>query len=437
MRALILTIISSFFIFNSQNAQGSTTEDRTGDRVFAKVQPYTFKVKTSPSADSPQASYGTGFVVDPQGLLISNYHVVSDSIVDPKKNKIFVMIENEAVAGQVLAIDIVHDLSLIRVDKKFSKSLQFSSEKPHQGEPIYSIGQPEDLNMSIISGTYNNELDFGDYKIIHLSAPINSGMSGGPTVNQKGELVGVNVSKLLFANNVSFAVPARFAQELYQKNKDRKERPEHFWNEMQSQLTKLQKGLSDTLLDNADKKRNFYGWNIPQLPSSMKCWSVGDKRTRDDAEKYDYNEESCDLQHSSFLSEGNETGTYSFSVRNVENKTLNAWQFFKLLSESKGLRAFKGGSTFNELERKPNLLTRGECFSDVMVNKQGLKFKVGYCARDYTYFSGLQDAHVAIVSFDSSKKSIFWELEFEGFAQENILKIIKQFVANTERAEKL
>lgn len=409
--------------------------DQSGQKVFEKVQPFAFKVKTSPSADSPQASYGTGFVIDKQGLIISNYHVVSDSIIEPEKNKIFVIVDDKPLPGRILAVDVVHDISLIKIDKTFEKALLVANKKPGQGEPIYAIGQPEDLNMSIVAGTYNNELDFGSYNIIHLSAPINSGMSGGPTVNQNGELIGVNVSKLLSASNVSFSVPARFALELYAKNKDLTKHEGLYWEEIQKQLVDLQQILASDILKSAEQNKRFHGWNLPELPKTLKCWSVGNDTDRKEKELYDTFEETCDLQHSAYLSSAVQSGTYNFSIQNFENKKLNGWQFYELLSGDKMTLAFRD-SYYRSFSKKEKLTTKGDCVSKVIVGKNAIPFKVAYCARAYAHFPLLQDAHIGIRSVDGVKDALAADISLAGFTKENISKIVKTYVEQISRGDK-
>lgn len=426
--ALVALLLAATSVF----AKESGTVDLSGQKIFAKVLPFVFKVKTSPTADSPQASYGTGFVVDKSGLLVTNYHVVSDFVTEPKKNKIFVMVNDAPLSAQVLAVDVVHDLALIRIDKTFRSALKFASKSPNQGEPIYSIGQPEDLNMSIVSGTYNSEVAFGQYEIIHLSAPINGGMSGGPTVNQSAEIVGVNVSKLVDANNVSFAVPGRFAKDIFETNKTLKDHPELFWSDIEKQLTDLQSSLTKEILETTKKTKKFYQWHTPELPKNLKCWSVPDHNTVENKEKYDNFGEICGLMHTAHLTSEIRTGTYRFSQEILEAKKINAWQFYSLISSSATKVAFRNGG-FWDRDDKPKLRTKGDCFSDIVVNKLGQSFKISYCSRSYTHFPDLQDAHILISTLTGPPQAFSADIELDGFTKENIKKITRQYIDSVSK----
>lgn len=427
---LVLISSSSSSSAFAKDAGASKSVNLNGQKVFEKVLPLVFKVKTSPSAHSPQASYGTGFVVDKAGLLITNYHVVSDSIVEPEKNKIFVMVAEMPMPAKVLAVNVVQDLALLRIDKTFEKVLPFAADKPSQGEPIYPIGQPEDLNMAIVEGTYNDELSYGEYKIIHLSAPINSGMSGGPTVNGNGELIGVNVSKQVSASSLSFSVPGRFAKELYEKNKNLKESPENFWPGMETQLVALQEALTNEMLKSFAAESQFSGWKVPEAPKSLKCWSVNKDPELEKRSLYDARGSSCDLQHAAYLSSEARTGTYEIELEVYENKKLNAWQFYNLLPS--GGSAFGGRNWWRSRDGK-KLQTKGECFSDIINSSTGIPLKFAYCARAYTYFPQLQDAHVIFTSLKDSTSAIQIEIKLNGFSKANIKKVISKYAEKIAR----
>lgn len=71
--------------------------------------------------------------------------------------------------------------------------------------------------MSLIEGVYNGLLESGPYQIVHVSTPLNEGMSGGPSVNETGKIIGVNDARILFSNNISFIVPVSKLASLIQE----------------------------------------------------------------------------------------------------------------------------------------------------------------------------------------------------------------------------
>ena len=96
----------------------------------------------------------------------------------------------KTIKADVVAFDIVNDLALLKVPVKFSQVLKVRPGAVKDGDKIFSIGLPKDLGMSIVEGNYNGILKEGIYENILMSSPINSGMSGGPTLNKNSDVVG-------------------------------------------------------------------------------------------------------------------------------------------------------------------------------------------------------------------------------------------------------
>lgn len=408
------------------NTSGSSRENSAsgGQTVYQKVEPMVFKVKSAINADSPKASYGTGFAVGAKGLLITNYHVIADAVLQPQRHKIFVVIGGESVPAAVIGLDVLRDLALIRVEREFTTWLKFASVSgPRQGEPIYSIGEPEDLNMAIVIGTYNGELRYGDeYAMIHMSSPINSGMSGGPTVNSRAEIVGVNVAKNAYSDSLSFAVPARFAQALLTRAQDRPPPTiADLQKEMGEQLHSAQEALTHDFLKVANNKQAFGAWSVLQPSPVLKCWSQ--KEEDSDAGKYDSIRQSCQLPHASYIDESLHSGTYTIELDAIDGRRLKPLPFYTLLNSR-----FDGGARLDGFaffgDSGPTLLTRQFCFSKIVANPDGMTFKVAYCSRGYVKFPDLRDASISIASLAPPPHGLLMQLDLRGFSAANIKKII-------------
>ncbi len=394
-----------------------------GQAIYQRVESMVFKVKTAIDANSPKASYGTGFAVSPNGLLITNYHVISDAVINPRLSKIFLVLETESVSAQILGIDVLRDLALIKVDTKFSKWLSFADTPPHQGEPLYSIGEPQDLNMAIVAGTFNGELSYGAYSVMHLSSPINSGMSGGPTLNGRSEIVGINVSKNSASDSLSFAVPSRFARGLIARSQHRAPpTAQQHIEEIGSQLLSVQEDLTLGFLKSADRKPQMLGpWSFPQPASILKCWSQ--KEEDDESHKYEALRQRCHLPHASYIDSRLQTGTYSIGLDAVNGRMLKALPFYTLLNSRFGEDA-DVEDYFVSADSGPMQLTRRYCFSDIIFNSIGLMFKMAYCTRGYVKFPDLRDATILIATLAPPPHGLLIDIELEGFTTPNIKKIV-------------
>ncbi len=164
---------------------------------------------------------GSGFVVDSNGYIMTNSHVVGDG----KAKRINVLLENgETYEAELLWNDRVLDLAMIKID---AKGLEVSdlgnSDELQVGEIAVAIGNPlglefeRTLTSGFISGLnrsirvdQHNSID----NLIQTDASINPGNSGGPLLNSKGQVIGINTVKIKsqVAEGLGFAIPINIAK---------------------------------------------------------------------------------------------------------------------------------------------------------------------------------------------------------------------------------
>ena len=166
---------------------------------------------------------GSGFVVDPEGLILTNRHVVAD----PKAEYLVLLNDNKKFKAKILARDPVNDLAIIRIKAKRLPTLEIGdSEKIELGQTVIAIGNSLGFSNTISSGIVSGlsrELIGGDpaskrkikmKKLIQTDAAINPGNTGGPLVNLKGEVIGINTAVVFLAENVGFALPINPAKKV-------------------------------------------------------------------------------------------------------------------------------------------------------------------------------------------------------------------------------
>lgn len=152
---------------------------------------------------------GSGFVIDKKGIIVTNSHVVSnvDKIeVQFKGNK-------KAYPAKLLGRDKLSDIALLKINTKFPlKPLKLGdSNKLQVGEWVAAFGNPHGyahtVTKGIVSGVKREIDDLNLFPLLQTDASINRGNSGGPLVNLKGEVVGVNNAIAAGAQGISFAIP--------------------------------------------------------------------------------------------------------------------------------------------------------------------------------------------------------------------------------------
>jgi S1-C subfamily serine protease len=202
-------------------------------RLFEASRSQLVQVRTLLAQQDSQSSVGSGFVVSEDGLIVSNFHVVSQAALEPEGYRLrFVGADGRRGSLQILAIDVRRDLSLLRaVDDqgqplRFAKALSFrpAAEPLDKGDRIYSMGHPQDVAFAIVEGNYNGMVERRFDELIYYAGSLNPGMSGGPVLDEQGRVVGVNVSMLLFSQQMSFLIPGGYADALLQRARQAIER---------------------------------------------------------------------------------------------------------------------------------------------------------------------------------------------------------------------
>jgi S1-C subfamily serine protease len=168
-----------------------------------------------------QFSLGSGVIVDEEGYLITNHHVVQ------RADKIRVMTSDQTEHQAVLvAADPGSDLALLKIigspGKKFKALPLAADDDLLLGETVVAVGNPFGLGVSVSRGILssksravakeNQPLDIPNW--LQTDASINPGNSGGALINLRGELIGVNVAVLREAQGIGFAIPVRRVNEV-------------------------------------------------------------------------------------------------------------------------------------------------------------------------------------------------------------------------------
>jgi serine protease Do len=162
------------------------------------------------------SSLGSGFIIDPAGIVVTNNHVIGDA------NDITVILTNGTrLKAEVVGKDSKVDLAVLRVkpDKPL-KSVKFgNSDKARLGDWVIAIGNPFGLGGSVTAGIVsarNRDISDNSYgQYIQTDAAINKGNSGGPLFNMQGEVIGVNTAILSPSGGsigIGFSVPSDMAK---------------------------------------------------------------------------------------------------------------------------------------------------------------------------------------------------------------------------------
>src|SRR6185312_8215991 len=166
-------------------------------------------------------SLGSGFVVDPSGLIVTNNHVVAGA------EEINVILSDDTtLKAQIVGRDTVTDLALLKVQPKqpLPQLKWGDSNKERVGDWVLAIGNPFGLGGSVTAGIVSaraRDIHAGPYDdFLQTDAPINRGNSGGPLVNLAGEIIGINTAIYSPSGGsigIGFAIPSSVARPIIEQ----------------------------------------------------------------------------------------------------------------------------------------------------------------------------------------------------------------------------
>ncbi len=154
-----------------------------------------------------QQGVGSGFIIDSEGLIVTNYHVIRG-----RAELSVTLHDGTAHHGRVIGTDPLTDVALVSISAKGLKPLTLgNSDQIYPGDWVLALGSPLGLQETVTAGiisSVNREVAIAERtNYLQTDAAINPGNSGGPLVNMTGQVIGVNTAIARGAQGIGFAVP--------------------------------------------------------------------------------------------------------------------------------------------------------------------------------------------------------------------------------------
>ena len=188
---------------------GDRFSDPFFDRFFEQFEEYRRRI--------PQKGAGSGFIVDNDGHILTNEHVVHNA------EEINVTLsDGREFIGEVIGSDITSDMAIVKIeaDDQLPFAKLGDSESLRVGEIVIAIGNPYGLEKTVTMGVVSakgRDISAGsegqEYRnLIQTDTAINPGNSGGPLLNTEGEVVGINTAIIPYAQGIGFTIPVNVAK---------------------------------------------------------------------------------------------------------------------------------------------------------------------------------------------------------------------------------
>jgi len=398
MKSLIKpVIISSLLLFFlpvlTSSAWGLT---ETAQKIYERNNPSVYQIQIIDINSGEKSVIGSGFSFSKKGLFATNYHVTSDVVDTPDRYRIEYHKGNEKKGELTLqALDVAHDLAILKGEGDDGPFLTLGSSNRLMGDRVYPMGNPLDMGMTIIEGTFNGLVGLDPYQHILLSAPLNPGMSGGPAFSSSGKVIGVNVA--IEGNDLSYLVPVEYLIKLSRKKNQKGGSPK--WQEIiQDQILERYNRMIGKTLKAKLSLEDFGSLKVPQnmLASAIKCWGDSGHEDIKDDELYSFGRKRCRSEYSVYLSSKMTTGTIEYSFVWMESKALGPVGFYKIYSSSYSRRNYYPYATEKEV-------AEFRC-SNEFIKLAGRDWKAAYCVRQYKKYSKLHDVYLSLAALGESKR---------------------------------
>lgn len=388
--------------------------------ILALARPAVIQIKGFFGENTSQAFHGTGFAVADGGVFLTNYHVVAEQVQYPDKYRLEYRTADGATGKvAVLAIDVRHDLAVVRATGLSPPPLRMQATVPMKGERAYSIGFPLDVGITITEGVSNGKVEDAFDARIHYSGAINAGMSGGPALNGAGDVIGINVSGYRFEQLVSFLVPAAHGQALLARALDPRNRTQDFREDAKAQLHAHAAGLL-AALDGAMATQSVAGYRLPEkIAPFVDCSASGDPAP---GQPVQMEEIDCSAKAGLYLQQGLYSGDVRYSHYVLTTDRLDAWRFaVKLTGQTSATGAFGSRRHVGPYA----------CRNRVVALK-GFDAAVMICTRSYRRVGDLYDFTVRVSSLNGDTRGFASHLDMYGLEFQPGMRFIRRYLEAME-----
>lgn len=385
--------------------------------VFRRYADRVVKIQVIETGSAAKATIGSGFFVDGDGHLITNYHVVSKLINSPERYRAeMIDVTGGAHPVRILDIDAVADLAVLGSDVRQHTHFTLGPANVAQGVRLYSMGHPEDLGLSIVEGTYNGYLPHARQSRLHFTGSLNHGMSGGPTITDDGHVIGVNVATE--GDELSFLVPVeRAASLLQQASLPGAPPPARTLQQVGQQLRDYQNAYLRDMFTGDVKTVALGPFHVPTEPAPFfRCWADASRRKEMPYESVTHR---CSTDDYVFIAGDQSSGVITLEHQLITTTRLNPIRFFTLFTET-----FQRDNTPSGEEEH---VTSWKCGTR-NVHNGDTPMRAVLCLRRYRKLGELYDAVLKVAVLGHANVGLVSTLTLSGVTFDNVQKLTRRYL---------
>ena len=418
----------------------SATLSLSARKVYEQARSQLVQIRTVLKGRASQTSVGSGFVASREGHIITNFHVVAEAALKPERHDlVYVTADGREAPLVILQLDVPHDLALLKAadgaaaigatgttgktsnTSAAPRSFDALAFRPEahtlaQGERIYSLGNPLDVGFAVTEGTYNGLVKRSFYPQIFFGGALSAGMSGGPALDQEGQVVGINVARRVDGEQVSFLVPASFAMALLARGRDAAPIKAAAYGIVTDQLMLHQAALTERFIEQGWKTATHPRYKVP-VPTDtfMRCWGSSEPSRNGglDLERSD-----CVMDTRIFV------GDYTTGAIGVRHESYDGSKLGTLRFAARYSASFRNEG-FTRLHAEHQ--TKPQCHEDFL-DRNGLALRAVVCLRAYKKLPELYDLSVLVATLDQPQAGVQGRFDVQGLSFANAQKLARHYL---------
>lgn len=389
----------------------------TAQSVFSSYQDALIQIQVIENQTQRKSAIGSGFYVS-NDLLITNYHVIAEKIQAEKQYQLMANLgtgTNQQL--DIIAVDVINDLALLRAPQQQSRQFTLASGLPAQGEQVFSLGNPHDLGMVVVPGTFNGLKKESFYPRIHVTGSINPGMSGGPSVNSDGEVIGVNVATA--GNQIGFVVPVDEVKALLASAGTAASDITTLKQHILQQLVANQQKMLNTLLSEDWTMQALGNGRVPEnIAPFVQCWGRSTERQEENG-IYSASA-SCGQSEEIYLSSSLTTGKLEMQFDWLDGKDLHPLKFN---------HHYQSRISYSGADNRAGKhdVTDFSCHSDIVALADE-PTRVIFCVRAYKDYPELFDALYLAATVAGGQQGFISHFTLAGVTQDNAKAFARKFM---------
>jgi S1-C subfamily serine protease len=394
-----------------------------GQRVYEASRAKLVQVRTLLKAQDSQATVGSGFLVSEQGHLVTNFHVVSTYALQPDSYRLMYSTSDGGQGAlQLIDVDIVHDLALLKPVQAAAfagrGALNFRPPALNlaRGERLFSLGNPLDVGFAVAEGSYNGLVERSFVPTIFFGGSLSPGMSGGPTLDGRGRVIGVNVATRRDGEQISFLVPGRFAKDLLERSRDATPMALPAWPQITRQLMAHQQALTNAFVALPWRNPGHARYTIP-VPREdfLRCWG---RSTPPESRGLEFERSDCNMDNRIYVSSGLYTGWISVRHEAYDGRKLGPLRFSQRYSASFRNEFFGSNNSY---------ITAPQCH-ERFVDRGGLALRAVMCVRAHKKLKGLYELSMLVATLDQATAGVQGRFDAHGVSYENAQRLAAHYL---------